>query len=98
MTTETTTCTAEEIARYAAENAASRERFARHCTLDTLEKGAGSIIMFRRMGPAFESNLADAIAKFQKALREANTRFEGMTESKKYTKAVAQAAELGIEF
>ncbi len=100
MTTETTTttCTAEEIARYAAENAASRERFARRCTLETLENGAGQIVMFRRMGTAFESNLAAATAAFQKALREANDRFEGMTESKKYAKAAAQAAELGITF
>jgi hypothetical protein len=101
MTTTLTAATTNEIdqaARYAAENAASRERFARRCTLDTLENGAGQIVMFRRMGAAFESNLAAATAAFQKALREANDRFEGMTESKKYIKAAAQAAELGIEF
>lgn len=106
MTTETQNATiaTEQAARYDAENAASKERFARHCTLAILENGHFDIISARRRVAEQPSNaiwtadLDRAIAKFQKALREANTRFDGMTGSKKYAAAVVKAAELGITF
>lgn len=106
MTTTLTAATTNEIdqaARYDAENAASRERFARHCTLATLEKGAGEVMAARRRfagtpNAVWAADVERTEAKFKKALREANDRFEGMTESKKYAKAAAEAAELGIEF
>ena len=104
MTTLTAATTNEiDQAAHDAANAASRERFARHCTLAILENGAGEVMAARRRfagtpNAVWAADVERTEAKFKKALREANDRFEGMTESKKYAKAAAEAAELGIEF
>lgn len=94
----------ERNARYDADNKASAERFARHCTVKVLETGHFDIMAAQRRvaeqpgNPVWAADLDRVTAKFQKALQEATTRFEGMNQSAKYAAAVAKAAELGIEF